>query len=230
MSHGLLSGMSPVYSHCRLHGTFTSRAIEVVDSTDVTIGPFWEPCPVCEQASQVFPGTFDFDKDGIATVLSGPDWTRKTYANAQRVLGRARQKLENGEDLKRVIADTARDLDQTNPGFGSWFAKQARSQEVSFTLALIALLIALTGVGFQAISTGLDIADAMRESVERSQQEKFSGAPSLDRATSSGVAPNSNSANDIKKRNDSDDDLELNGLVGDHQDVNTGETGNKIQD
>lgn len=90
--------------------------------------------------------------------------------------------------------------------------------------------ISLTGVGLQAISTGLDIADAMRESVERSQQEEFSGTPALDRATSSGVAPNSNSVNDIQKRNDSDDDLESNGPVGDHQDVNICDTGNEIQD
>lgn len=103
----------PVVAVCPVHGAFPSRMIDAHSSRGITISSASEPCPQCGRRSAVMEGTFDFDADGIVTVLSAPQWTRDAIERVQRpILDSARAMSSRSYSDDRALAFMSRKLDQ----------------------------------------------------------------------------------------------------------------------
>lgn len=74
----------PVVAVCAEHGAFASRAIQVEGSTNVTLSNNFEPCPRCGRMASIMDGVFDFNQEGLATVLSAPGWSRRALRLLQQ--------------------------------------------------------------------------------------------------------------------------------------------------
>jgi hypothetical protein len=85
--------MTPVVAVCPEHGPFRSQAIEIVNSRGIVLEGNIETCPRCGTVSPIMDGTFDFDADGIATVINAPGWSRKALDAVQGLLGPAADAL-----------------------------------------------------------------------------------------------------------------------------------------
>lgn len=132
--------MSPVLSNCPNCGTFTSSVIDVESSSDVTIGGIKETCPRCGATAEVYPGTFNFDAQGLATVLTGPGWTRAAYAQAQQALLRTGRALKAGQDKDEALQSLAREVDGIFPRAGAALWAALGKQQVANIIALLAFM------------------------------------------------------------------------------------------
>lgn len=86
--------MSPVAAVCLVHGPFESRAFSSVGSQNVAFKGVTEQCPKCGLPSKVMEGSFDFDDQGFASVVSAPLWSMQALKTVQDRIRRAAREIE----------------------------------------------------------------------------------------------------------------------------------------
>ena len=87
--------MSPVAAVCPLHGPFESRGYIGVAAVGNTYKGNTETCPECGTPSPLMEGKYNFDQDGFATQISGPEWSRIALATVQGKLVALQSKLHD---------------------------------------------------------------------------------------------------------------------------------------
>lgn len=75
--------MSPVVSVCPEHGPFASQTYIMRHVEGAMFQGAEDICPICGKVSRVIDGRFSFDGEGIATVISAPDWSREALRDVQ---------------------------------------------------------------------------------------------------------------------------------------------------
>lgn len=182
--------MSPVVAVCPVHRTFPSRAFNVSGSSNITLTGCTEPCPQCGRISAVMEGVFDFDIDGFATVLSGPEWTVEALHSVQsglREAGRALADTKYSDKRAYRLLDAKLDLiaeqngqlishvDSLNTEVRALTAKLSRGRLATVLIALAALIGFVSDVGGAVEVTG----DAFAWVVQQVEQGLEPTAPDL---------------------------------------------------
>lgn len=72
---------------------FEDRGITIVGSTNVTLSNNSTTCPKCGSRAKYLDGTFNFDSNGVATVLSAPHFT----VDILKIVKDLIEKAQNGE-------------------------------------------------------------------------------------------------------------------------------------
>jgi hypothetical protein len=124
-------------AHCKNCGiVFESRALSFKGSINVTISNVFESCPQCGNIANVLDGTFDFDANGNATLVSGPPLTRN-IVNAIRNLVEIAKK-ENFTKEKFI-----EEANNISPEAGDYLAKfvpKSFSDIMAFFMFILAIL------------------------------------------------------------------------------------------
>jgi hypothetical protein len=121
--------------------------IQMANATNVTYSGNKTHCPNCTKEVLVAPngrdGVYSFDRKGIATLLSGPQFTPD-------ILSRLRVAAESAKATPEKVDDFIKQANAIAPSLGDKFAVYLSDPAniVTFFTMLIALLTALiTGVG-----------------------------------------------------------------------------------
>ena len=101
--------MSPVVSVCPVHGAFASEQFKVAGVDEVKFKGQSEPCPQCGRMSKTMNGKYSFDGAGIATMLSGPKWSRDALDAVQDAFISAGRELA---DPDSVLSQTSAELER----------------------------------------------------------------------------------------------------------------------
>lgn len=96
--------MAPVVSECPVHGAFPSTQFVIVNSSGSLRGNT-EPCPWCGRPSRTIEGRYSFDAEGVATMISGPEWSRAALEQVQTALYDAGRAYANTRAYTQKRAD-----------------------------------------------------------------------------------------------------------------------------
>ena len=124
------TGVLSKCSHCNY--TFTSRMFSIVDSINVSLEGNTETCPRCGSRANVLDGTFDFNAQGIAKLISGPAFTQDVYKQFVSLVERARNEELNKEEF-------VREAQAISPLLASSIRRYLPNDSASF-IALLAFL------------------------------------------------------------------------------------------
>jgi hypothetical protein len=149
-----------VYGVCPKHGAVPIQGIVVTGSASITFSNNVVPCSVCGRGSRVMEGTFDFDRDGLARMLSGPQWTRDMLLRVANLAEHARVDLERAntvdkaEDVAiRFLAETENvDSALASRLLGALTSRDTRMEIYTVLGILLAAIAAVAGVA--ALSEG----------------------------------------------------------------------------
>jgi hypothetical protein len=98
--------MIAVCIKCKL--IFEDRGIVIQDSTNVTISNSSTTCPKCRSRAKYLDGTFNFDSNGIISVLSAPQFTID-------ILNRIKSIVEDVQNRKISPEDFHKEVDALPP-------------------------------------------------------------------------------------------------------------------
>lgn len=135
--------MSPVYAECLFCGVVEAKGFNISGARNVTLVGNRDRCPNCKRETKVLDGTFDFDPNGFARVLTGPDWTREAYAEAHRILLNAQHQIKGGANEGEVLVKAAGALNEVRPGLGTRLAKLWSSDLFGNTWAFLGFVVPL---------------------------------------------------------------------------------------
>ena len=93
--------MIAVCTKCRL--IFDSPEIKIVDSQSVSLNHNYTRCPKCNSKAQFLEGTFNFDENGIASVLSAPQFTFEILAKIRSLLEKVQEQQITPEEFHKSV-------------------------------------------------------------------------------------------------------------------------------
>jgi len=93
--------MIAVCTKCRL--IFDSPGISIVDSQSVSLHNNYTKCPKCNSKARFLDGTFNFDENGIASVLSAPQFTTEILTQIKSLLEQVQEKQITTEEFHKKV-------------------------------------------------------------------------------------------------------------------------------
>jgi len=93
--------MIAVCTKCKL--IFEDRGIVIQDSTNVTLSNSYTTCPKCRSRAKYLDGTFNFDSNGIISVLSAPQFTIDILNRIKSILEDVQNKRISPEDFHKEV-------------------------------------------------------------------------------------------------------------------------------
>lgn len=93
--------MIAICSKCKL--IFEDRGIDIADSQNVTLSNNYTKCPKCKSKARFLEGTFNFDTNGIATVLSAPQFTTEILDKIKGLLEQAQKRKITPEEFQKEV-------------------------------------------------------------------------------------------------------------------------------
>lgn len=198
----------PLAAVCPAHGPFKSGAFAAFDSHGTTVSGS-EPCPVpgCGRESRIAEGRFDFDHEGMATVLTAPSWSRDAIEAVQRPLREAAAALRDkslsdadafavlNEKLDRVLAGQAasdQNVRELTTEVRALRGKLSRSKLASMLLGIVFVLgmIADAGGAIDAVSDLLEWATSQYDAgLEPAEAPAPFGTPEAPRRPGASFGP-----------------------------------------
>ena len=116
---------------------FKSRMFSFKGSTNVTISDVGEPCPNCGYTASLLDGTFDFDENGNAVLVSGPPLTSTIVKALKDLVLKAKQ--ENFTPQKFI-----EEANSISPEAGSNLAKLVPNSFADIIAFFVLILSVLT--------------------------------------------------------------------------------------
>lgn len=93
--------MIAVCTYCKL--IFEDRGIVIQDSTNVTISNSSTTCPKCRSRAKYLDGTFNFDSNGIISVLSAPQFTIDILNRIKSIVMDVQNRKISPEDFQKEV-------------------------------------------------------------------------------------------------------------------------------
>jgi hypothetical protein len=93
--------MIAVCTNCKL--IFEDRGIVIQDSINVTISNSSTTCPKCRSRAKYLDGTFNFDSNGIISVLSAPQFTIEILNRIKSIVVDVQNRKISPEDFHKEV-------------------------------------------------------------------------------------------------------------------------------
>lgn len=162
-----------------VHGAFESNAINIENSTNITLSGNMARCPQCGGRARIADGTFNF-RAGLQEIVDAPGWSREAIRTVQRAAQEANESLRrNPHGAEAAIQEFARQANAANPGVGNqilkWFlGLSAQDQMGALTLLMTTLGVAWTIFGGMSTSGEQDrINETQMQQQEQSHQREI---------------------------------------------------------
>lgn len=171
----------PVVSVCPVHGPFISQQLRIKQATDVTFVGNADSCPICKAPSRMMDGNFNFDAEGLVTILSAPQWTRQALQEVAGALADGARIIEDAASTKereKALRDVIDNLAATNQILAQTVQQltQTKKRPWSKIVALLNALAAAVTIALGA-PTLMEFAESAGDQVRHAVEQFLSDVP-----------------------------------------------------